>query len=188
MGDLPFFEKKSWSFEHQPPWKSGLFFTSFTWICLCKWCFYFSFFQYEHFNTVLRPYCCHKNAHRRKMSHKSIQNDLAMVSRGKKNKGKNPQLFAVTMKYWQIFVLSEFSFMLLFQWTTHKQKNFVIRTHFCHSNCVPFKNFFWQNGITWHLWTISFCQLKAAAVVALFKPVLHLKSKWTNIKYFHWSR
>lgn len=154
MGGLYLLKKnpKLWSFELQPPWKSGLFFSSFTWICFCKWCLYFSFFQYGHFNTVLRPYCCHKNDHRRKMSHKSIQNYLAMVSRGKKRKKNAPnyflQQFAVTMKYWQIFVLSEFSFMLLFQWTTHKQKNLVIRTYFWHRNCVLFKKVSWQNGIT----------------------------------------
>lgn len=33
------------------------------------------------------------------MSHKTIQNYLAMVSRRKKNKEKKAQLFAVTMKY-----------------------------------------------------------------------------------------
>lgn len=95
-----FLKKKLWSFELQPPWKSGLFFTSFPWICFWKWCFYFSLFQYGHFNTVLRPYCCHKNAHRRKMSHKPIQNDLATVSRGEKKEKptqKNVQLFVPTI-------------------------------------------------------------------------------------------
>lgn len=50
--------------------------------------------------------------------------------------------------------------------------------------CVLFKDFCWQNGTTWHLWTITLCQLKAAACVALFKPLLYLNIKWRSSNYF----
>lgn len=87
-------------------------------------------------------------------------------------------IFSKTMKYWHVFVLSEFTFLLL--WAKHIQKNLVIRAQFFHCSFVVLGNLLtkWHKAIPLNNITLQAenCWVWKLRM-ALFKSFLYLNTK-----------